>query len=86
MTVSLQYFQRIYGDKLRRIEKNSKPRNLESRSEASEQGDSVVLSKSGKVSILTPGATAGLSRTMLQKKLAIQAYQNIAKGLPSMLK
>ena len=85
MTVSLQYIQRVYGEKLRKIETKSRSTTEEKRVEKRPQQDSVVISEAGRRSMLTP-ASSGVSGSMLQKKLAIQTYQTIAKGLPSMLK
>jgi len=86
MTVSLQYIHRIYGGKLRKIEKSPKPQESESQINNEPRSDTVHISRAAKKSILTPDASKGISGSILQTKLAIQAYQNVAKGLPSMLK
>ena len=86
MTVSLQYIHRIYGDKLRKIERSPKPQEAERETKNEPKKDTVHISKAAKNSILTPDTSKGISGSILQTKLAIQAYQNVAKGLPSMLK
>jgi len=86
MTVSLQYIHRIYGDKLRKIERTPKLQEAERETKNESKKDAVHISKAAKKSILTPDTSKGISGSILQTKLAIQAYQNVAKGLPSMLK
>ncbi len=86
MTVSLQYIHRIYGDKLRKIEQSAKPHKAERQAKKQPPKDTVHISKAARKSILTPDTSKGISGSMLQTKLAIEAYQNVAKGLPSMLK
>ena len=86
MTVSLQYIHRIYGDKLRKIERSPKPQEGEREVKNEPKKDTVHISKAAKKSILTPDTSKGISGSILQTKLAIQAYQKVAKGLPSMLK
>ena len=86
MTVSLQYIHRIYGDKLRKIERSAKPHKAEHQAKKEPEKDTVHISKAAKKSILTPENDKGISGSILQTKLAIQAYQTVAKGLPSMLK
>ena len=86
MTVSLQYIHRIYGDKLREIELGAKAQEGEPRAEEKPENDTVHISEGARKSILTRDTNSSISGSMLQRKLAIEAYQKVAKGLPSMLK
>ena len=86
MTVSLQYIHRIYGDKLRKIERSPKLKEAERETKNQPIKDTVHISKGAKRSIMTRDSNKGISGSILQAKLAIQAYQDVAKGLPSMLK
>jgi hypothetical protein len=86
MTVSLQYIHRIYGDKLRKVERSAKPYRVKHQAKKETEKDTVHISTAAKKSILTPENGKGISGSILQTKLAIQAYQSVAKGLPSMLK
>ncbi|MBN2208086.1 MAG: hypothetical protein JW759_02155 [Candidatus Coatesbacteria bacterium] len=86
MTVSLQYIHRIYGDELRKIELGAKAQEGEPKAEQKPESDTVHISESARRSILTSDTNSTVSGSMLQRKLAIEAYQKVAKGLPSMLK
>ena len=90
MTVSLQYIHRIYGDELRKIELGAKAQEgepqAEEQAEDKPESDTVHISESARKSILTSDANSSISGSMLQRRLAIEAYQKVAKGLPSMLK
>ena len=86
MTVSLQYIHRIYGDELRKIELGAKAQEGEPRAEKKPENDSVLISEGARKSILTSDTNSSISGSILQRKLAIEAYQKVAKGMPSMLK
>ena len=86
MTVSLQYIHRIYGDKLRKVERGAKLHRPKHQAKKEPDKDTVHISKAAKKSILTPDSDKGITGSILQTKLAIQAYQTVAEGLPSMLK
>ena len=86
MTVSLQYIHRVYGNRLRKIDPSAAVRREERRPNSEPDEDTVHISKTAKKSILTPEASNGISGSILQTKLAIKAYQEIANGLPSMLR
>ena len=86
MTVSLQYIHRVYGNRLRKIDRSATVQREERRPRSELDEDTVHISKTAKKSILTPEASNGISGSILQTKLAIKAYQEVANGLPSMLR
>lgn len=86
MTVSLQYIHRVYGNRLRKIDRSTAVRREKSRPKSKPDEDTVHISKAAKKSILTPDASKDISGSILQTKLAIKAYQEVANGLPSMLR
>lgn len=86
MTVSLQYIQRIYGGKLRKLESVSRPQTDERDSVKSPEEDTVHISKASKRPIMTSATSGSIEGSILHTKLAISTYQNVAKQLPSILK
>ena len=86
MTVSMQYIHRVYGNRLRKIDQSAATRREKRRPKEEPNEDTVHISKAANKSILTPEANNGISGSILQTRLAIKAYQEVAKGLPSMLR
>ncbi|MBN1593916.1 MAG: hypothetical protein JW941_11800 [Candidatus Coatesbacteria bacterium] len=86
MTVSLQYIHRIYGDRLRKVERSTKPQETEPQAKKEQENDVVLISKTDNAALLSSEGDRGMSGSILQTKLAIRAYQNVAKGMSLMLR
>jgi len=87
MTVSLQYIQRVYGNRLRKVGRVSKPLKKQSKTRESDAHlDAALISRSRRNKVLMHSCPRGLSGSILQKKLAIKAYRNVAKTLQLLLR